>query len=311
MRKILLQRGVQLVAVALLVGALCFALMHALPGDPALRIAAGRYGPDALTGASADLVRAELELDRPALVQFGRWMGRLARLDLGYSLVSGRSVAHELAPQLGYSIKLALSASVLSLLFGLIPGVLAGLRPGGAIDYVTLVLAVALRATPLFAIGLVLILVFSVWLPLLPPAGFGGARELLLPALTLAAALAAVTSRVTRDVVHKVAGRPHVAFARYNGLAERAVVLRHMLRNAAIPIIAFLAVQTVYLIEGVIIVEALFALPGVGHELVHALFARDIPVVQGAALVMGVLFVAMNTGVDLLALAIDPRLARR
>jgi len=311
MKRILLTRLAQLVLVALLVGALCFAMMQALPGDPAMRIAAGRYGPDGLSAANAELVRAELGLDRPALAQFVDWAGRIVRLDLGYSLVGGAPVIDELRTQLGYSVKLALSGLFFALIFGLPPSLLAGLRPGGWLDRATLVAAVALRALPLFALGLVMILGFSVWLPILPPAGFGGIAEMILPAVTLGLGLAAVTSRVTRDVVRDVMQRPHIAFARHNGLSETAVIRRHLLRNAAIPIIAFLAIQTVYLIEGVIIVEALFALPGIGHALVHSLFARDVPVVQGAALVMSLMFVTINAGVDMLALAIDPRLRRR
>lgn len=311
MKAILLSRLVQLLLVALLVGALCFAMMHVLPGDPAMRIAAGRYGPDGLTAANAELVRAELGLDRPALAQFAEWATRIVRLDLGYSLVGGAPVMDELRTQLGYSVKLAFSGLVFALIFGLPPGLLAGLRPGGWLDHATLVAAVALRALPPFAVGLLLILCFSVWLPILPPAGFGGLLEMILPAMTLGLGLAAVTSRVTRDVVRDVMRRPHIAFARHNGLSEAAVIRRHLLRNAAIPIIAFLAIQTVYLIEGVIIVEAVFALPGIGHALVHSLFARDVPVVQGAALVMSLMFVAINTGVDMLALLIDPRLRRR
>ena len=311
MRTILLTRLVQLFAVTLLVGALSFAMMHALPGDAAMRIAAGRYGPDALTGAAADLVRVELGLDRPMSAQFIDWVWRILRLDMGYSLVGGNRVSDELNAQLGYSVKLAISGLVLSLLLGLLPGLVAGLRPGGRTDHLTLLLAVALRAVPLFMIGIVLILCFSVWLPILPPAGFGGLLEMLLPALTLAIGLAAVGSRVTRDVIREVVARPHVSFARHNGLSEAAVVRRHVLRNAAIPVVAFFTIQAVYLIEGVIVVEAIFALPGIGHALVHSLFARDVPVVQGAALVMGAMFVAINTGVDVLAMLIDPRLRSR
>lgn len=311
MKAILLSRLLQLLLVTLLVGALCFAMMQVLPGDPAMRIAAGRYGPDGLTAANAELVRIELGLDRPISTQFAEWAGRIVRLDLGYSLVGGAPVIDELRSQLGYSVKLALSGLFFALVFGLPPGLLAGLKPGGRLDHITLVAAVALRALPPFAIGLALMLFFSVWLPILPPAGFGGVLEMILPAMTLGLGLAAVTSRVTRDVVRDVMNRPSIAFARHNGLAETAVIRRHLLRNAAIPIIAFLAIQTVYLIEGVIIVEAVFALPGIGHALVHSLFARDVPVVQGAALVMSLMFVAINTGVDLLALLIDPRLRRR
>ena len=139
------------------------------------------------------------------------------------------------------------------------------------------------------------------------PAGFEGARELVLPALTLALGLAAPSSRVTRDATAAVVATAYFAFARWKGLSDRQALLRHGLRNAAVPVIAYLGMQLVWLIEGVVVVESLFAWPGVGHALVHAIFSRDIPMVQGTALVMGLIFVALNAAVDLLCVLVDPR----
>ncbi|PDT16104.1 ABC transporter permease [Rhizobium sp. J15] len=310
MRNFLLARLLQAGIVAIVVGALCFVLMRVLPGDAAMRIAAGRYGPDARIAEAAEKVRLELGLDRPVAVQFLEWLGSLLRFDLGHSLVTGGSVAHELQVQLGASLWLAAAALALSLLIGPIVGIFSGLNPGGAVDRMGLAGAVVFRAVPPFVLGLILMLIFSKQLGWLPPAGFGSPREILLPALTLALGLAAMSSRVTRNSVATVARAPYFAFARYKGLPESVVVRRHGLRNAAIPVVSYLGLQAIYLVEGVVVVESLFAYPGIGHALVHAIVERDIPMVQGTALIMGLMFVVIGAVVDMLTLWLDPRLGR-
>ena len=310
MRTFLLARLMQAAIVAVTVGALCFVLMRVLPGDAAMRIAAGRYGPDAGITAAAEQVRLELGLDRPWFVQFGEWLGSLMRLDLGHSLVTGAPVVRELQVQLGASVWLAAAALLLSLAIGPWIGVLSGLKPGGIADRLGLAGAAVFRAIPPFVLGLILMLVFSKQLGWLPPAGFGSPREILLPALTLALGLAAMSSRVTRNAVAGVASAPYFSFARLKGLSEAMVVRRHGLRNAAIPVVSYLGLQAIYLVEGVVVVESLFAYPGIGHALVHAIVERDIPMVQGTALVMGLMFVAIAALVDLLSYRLDPRLRR-
>lgn len=296
--------------VALVVGTLCFALMRVLPGDAAMRIAAGRYGPDARIADAAEKVRMELGLDRPWFIQFLDWLGSLVRLDLGHSLVTGAPVVAELKVQLGASLWLAGAAVLLSLLIGPIIGVFSGLKPGGAVDRLGLAGSVTLRALPPFVLGLVLMLVFAIWLGWLPPAGFGTWRDLVLPAFTLALGLAAVSSRVTRNAIAAVVKAPYFAFARHKGLPEPVVVRRHGLRNAAIPVVSYLGLQAIYLVEGVVVVESIFAYPGIGHALVHAIVERDVPMVQGTALAMGLIFVAITAAVDGACLWLDPRLGR-
>ena len=300
-------RLVQAVLVGVAVGVACFAMVRLLPGDMAYRIAAGRYGMDHVNTAAAEAVRAELGLDAPWWQQLGLWLAGLARLELGVSLVSGDPVVEELGVYLGHTLLLSVVALGLSALVGPPLGVLLGLRPGSAADRAGLVAGAVLRAVPAFVVGLVLMLVFAVTLGWLPAAGVGGWREVVLPAATLAVGLAAVSSRVARDAMVGVAQAPYLAFARIKGLPEGAVVRRHALRNAAVPVAAYLGVQLVTLVEGVVIVETLFAWPGIGHALVHAVVARDVPMVQGTALAMGLIFVALNAAVDLACLAIDPR----
>ncbi|ANG62778.1 ABC transporter permease [Marinobacterium aestuarii] len=304
---VLSYRLMQAVLVALMVGVLTFILTHALPGDMAFRIAAGRYGYDYVNAAAAAAVGAELGLGLPAWQALGYWLWDLLRLDLGQSLVSGEAVVDELRHQLGHSLQLAVAAVGLSMLLGPPIGILAGLHPGGRIDRLTLLLATVLRALPQFVIGILLVMLLAVQLGWLPAAGHGTAAHTLLPALTLALGLAAVACRVSRNAMQDVAGSAFYAFGRTKGLSERRVFSRHGLRNVAVPVLAHQAMQLVYLIEGVVVVETLFAWPGIGHALVHAIVARDVPMIQGTALVLGLMFVLMNALVDLLCHRIDPR----
>ena len=299
----LLQAG----GVALVVGVMSFLMMQAMPGDMAYRIAAARYGYDLVTADLADAVRTELGLEAGPLAQFLRWMGDLARLDLGRSLVSGQPVWDEIAHQLGASLQLAAAALGLSLLIGPPLGIYAGLHAGGAFDRGLLVVAAGFRAVPQFLLGLVLIVVLAVQMRLLPAAGHGTPAHFILPALTLALGLAAASARITRDAMAGVAAGAPYAFARTKGLSEAQILRRHGLRNIGAPVVTYLGLQFVLLAEGVVVVETIFGWPGIGHALIHAVFHRDVPMVQGTALVMGLGFVLMNAAVDLIARRIDPR----
>lgn len=302
-----LHRTLQALLVAVTVGTITFVIANMLPGDAAFRIAAGRYGYDIVDGAAADAVRRELGLDRSAFAIYLDWLWSLLRFDLGPSLVSGEPVIHEIAHQLGYSIVLALAAIALSLVIGAPLGVIAGIRPGGLIDRALLVAASGLRALPQFVVGLLLIMTLSVWLGLAPAGGHGEPQHVILPALAIALGLAAVSSRVARDATAAVIASPYYVFARAKGLNERQAFLRHGLRNIGVPVVSYLGVQLVYLVEGVIVVETLFGWPGIGHALVHAIFARDVPMIQGTALVLGLMFVALNALIDIACAIIDPR----
>lgn len=309
--RVLRQRAVQAVGVVLLVSTACFAIVQSLPGDIGYRIAAGRYGYDQVTAASADTVRAELGLDRPAWQQLLDWLSDLVSLDLGTSLVTGADVAGELGLYFSSSLQLAAVALVLALAVGATGGALAAARPGGALDRITTFWVSGARALPPFLLGLMLILVFSVHLGVLPAAGHGEASNFVLPAATLAVGLSGLFARVTRDAVAQIRQSEYVRFAATKGLGGRLVFLRHVLRNTGVTLIAYVGVQMLILIEGVVVVESLFAWPGLGHALVHAIFWRDIPMIQATAVALALLVVVLNTVVDLGSLAIDPRPRRR
>ena len=303
----LARRLVQAVLVAVIVATLCFVLMRALPGDLSFRIAAGRYGYDLVSVEAAAAVRAELGLDRPVPMQFVAWLSSLLHFDLGTSLISGGRVATEVAVQLEYTIVLAVGTIAVTIVLGPLLGLLSGLRPGGIIDRGSLGFAAVLRAMPSFVTGLLLMIVFAAQLGWLPAAGFRGSATIVLPALSLGLCLAAITARVTREATVSAMRSPAVAFARQNGLSLPQVVWQHVVVNAAVPVVTHLGVQAVLLVEGVVVIETLFSWPGIGHALVHAVLGRDVPVVQGMALALALLFVALNTVIDLLVLTIDPR----
>lgn len=307
MLKLLSARFIQLLLVIWSVGTLTFILMRSLPGDMAYRIAASRYGYDQVTASSADSVRAELGLDLPWYESYGRWFMDLLQGDLGKSLVSGQSVWAEIAHQFGHTLTLALVALMLSLIIAPPIGIIAALRPNGIFDRLTLFSATILRSAPAFIIGVLLITIFAVQLKWLPAIGYGRAVHYVLPALTLALGLSAVSIRVSRNAAISVFNANFYDFAKLKGLSTFQAFMRHGIRNLAIPIVAYHGVQLIYLIEGVVIVESLFAWPGIGHALVHAIIARDIPMVQGSALVIGALFVVLNAALDVINRLIDPR----
>ena len=302
------QRGIQAVIVAALVGTLSFMMMRWLPGDMAFRVAAGRYGFDMVTAQTAEAVRAELGLDAPWLHALWRWWVKLLHLDLGMSAVTGAPVADEIGHQLGHTLMLALAALGVSCAIAVPLGFLAGIRAGGVLDRATLLVSVALRALPPFVLGILLVSVLSIGWNLMPAGGHHEHGSLLAPALTLGLGLAATATRVARDAMVSVSSAAYFQFARTKGLTDSQALIRHGLRNAAIPLIAYFGVQLVFLVEGVVVVETLFAWPGIGHALVHAIFGRDVPMIQGTAIVMGLMFVALNAAVDLACAAADPRL---
>lgn len=308
MLAILIRRAFQLLLVIWSVGTLTFVITRQLSGDMAYRIAASRYGYDMADSAAAEAVRAELGLDQPWWHSYSNWLWDLAQFNLGKSLVTGETVWHEIHHQLGHTFNLALVALLLALLIGPLLGILAACKPNGVFDRLSLALSSLLRSVPAFIIAIGLITLFAVQLRWLPAGGYGRWEHFILPALTLALGLSAVSMRVTRQAMVQVMQSDYYQFARFKGLNRWQVFYRHGLRNIAVPVIAYHAVQLVYLIEGVVIVETLFSWPGSGHALVHAIIARDVPMIQGTALVMGGLFVVLNIVADLLNAWIDPRI---
>lgn len=306
MKEMLLKRALQLVTVVWGVGTLTFILMRSLPGDMAYRIAASRYGQDNVNAQAAALVREELNLDQSAFIAYWHWLIDLLQFHLGNSLVSGLPVTETVHHMLGHSLLLAFAGLMVSVLIAVPAGLLCAWH-GNPLDSVLMGVSSIVRAMPVFVLGVIFILLFALHWNWFPVAGFGTPAHLVLPALTLALSLAAVSNRVVRDSAKQTFSAAFYQFSRVKGLSAWQTFRRHGVRNIAVPVVAFFGIQLVSMIEGIVMIESLFSWPGIGHGLAHAIFARDIPVIQGAALVMGILFVALNTLVDILCLWIDPR----
>lgn len=306
MLRFVVRRLLQAVPVLLGVSVVVFLMLHLIPGDPAQLIA----GQDA-TPADIEAVRRTLRLDEPLWRQYAAFAGRIATGDLGVSFRTGRSVAAEIGGRYLNTLALGGAALAGAAAFGVLTGVLAAIRKGSVLDGALLLGATLGISVPPFFLGLLLMLVFAVWLGVLPIAGNDAWSSIVLPAITLGAASAAVLSRITRTSVLEVLEHDFVRTARAKGLSEAAVILRHALRNALIPTLTVAGLQLGYLLGGAVVTETVFAWPGLGRLLVQSILARDFPVIQAAVLLMSATFVAVTVLTDLLVMAADPRLSQR
>ena len=325
----LLGRLLSILPVLLGVSVLVFLLVRAIPGDPARNIAGER--------ASAELIeqiRAEHGFDRPLPVQYLTFMGRLSRGDFGTSIQSRQSVSGEIARRFPATIELALSAILLATLIGVPLGIAASLRPNSFLDAGSMAAALLGVSVPVFCLGYVLILAVGDYLPyagrmdeavlrefaprtsfyvleaalrLNGRALFNALSHLLLPALALSSVPLAVVARITRSSMLEVLGQDYVRTAKAKGLSQRAVVLKHALRNALIPIVTVLGIQTGYLLGGAVLTETVFSWPGMGWFVVQAIGERDYPVIQAGVLLFATTFVLVNLFVDLAYSKLDPR----
>ena len=289
--------------VALGVSCLVFALLHLVPGDP-VDVMLGEYA-----GAADRLaLRTRLGLDLPLAEQWMRFLNGLVHGDLGSSLVTGRPVTAMLADHVGYTVILALAALLLAVVVGVPLGVVAALGVGRLWDGITSVLAVLGMSAPSFVLGPLLIIVFAVQLGWFPVGGASEPAGLVLPAVTLASGLAAVLTRMTRAAMLEALLLPHVQAARARGLGELTVVLGHVCRNAALPVVTVIGLQLGTLLGGAVVTETVFNWPGLGQLLVESITRRDYPVVQGAVLLTALSYIVVNGVVDLLYTRLDPRI---
>jgi ABC-type dipeptide/oligopeptide/nickel transport system permease component len=327
----LLRRLASAVPVLALVLVLVFALARIIPGDPAETL----LGPGATSQQIASL-RHQMKLDRPLAVQFGAYVGQIARGDLGTSLKTHRPLREALAAKLPATIELAVAATVLALALAIPAALLAALRPGGWVDHGLRVIAIAGVSLPAFLTALALQAVLGAWLGWLPVAlrhsawatlppitGFtvvdallrgridllGDAlAHLLLPALVLASFLAASFSRLLRASLIAVLQSPHVRAARARGVPRRAILLRHALRNALVPTLPIIGIQFGDMLGGAILTETVFSWPGLGRLTVEAIHNRDYPAIQAATLVFAAIFILVSILIEMAALLLDPRL---
>lgn len=292
---------------------LLFALTVLVPGDPA----AALLGPQASTAYAARFV-AEMGLDQPVHVRLWRFLTHVLAGDLGTDVVSGRKVSEAIGAVLPYTAVLTGTSIGLAILLGVPLGCLAATRPGSVLDSLLAGVSVALIAIPSFVVAILLLLTFSVWLDWLPVLGTGRAdgwadqaRRLVLPTAALSLGWIGYIARLVRTSMLEVLQEPYIRTARAYGLPRRAVVLKYALKNACIPVLAVLGLGIGRLLGGAVLVELVFARPGLGRLVLDAINVRNYPVLQGAVLVVVLLFAGANLAVDLLYGALDPRLRRR
>jgi peptide/nickel transport system permease protein len=308
------QRLLAIGPVMLVVATVTFVLMHLAPGDPASVIA----GPYASADDVARLHR-QLGLDEPLLVQLGRWYWRLLQGDLGQSIFLRRPVMEAILDRVEPTLLLTSLATLLAVLLGVPAGIVAARRHGGAMDQAVMLLALLGTSIPNFLLGLLLMLVFAVWLGWLPVAGYVSLdvapwrtlRSLLMPAFALGVVQAALIARITRSAMLDVLREQFILAGRAKGLDERGVVYKHALKNAFVPIVTVIGISFAVLLGGAVVIEQVFNIPGVGRLIVQAVLRRDYPVVQGVILVVGGIYVLINLAVDLAYLLLDPRIRYR
>jgi peptide/nickel transport system permease protein len=292
-----------LLPVLLGVSLVSFGLLQLVPGDPALILAGEEATEEVLTR-----IRQEYGLNRPLPVQFLSYLRHAARGDLGISIQSRQPVATLLAQRFPFTLKLACLAILVSATLGVIAGVIAATRRNSMLDLAALLGSLVGISLPIFWLGLLAILLFSVKLRWLPAGGSGTLAHLILPALVLGAASSAVIARTTRASMLEVLRQDYVRTARAKGVEERYVVYRHALKNAMIPILTVFGLEFGYNLGGAVLTETVFSLPGAGRLIVEGIFARDYPVVQGALLVVATTFVLVNLLTDIAYAFFDPRI---
>ncbi|HZY18453.1 MAG TPA: glutathione ABC transporter permease GsiC [Ramlibacter sp.] len=306
MASYLLKRLLGLLPTLLIVAVLVFLFVHMLPGDPA-RLAAG---PDADPQTVA-LVRQDLGLDKPLPAQFVDFFGRMLHGDLGTSLRSKRPVSVEIGDRFMPTLLLTLASMAWSVLIGMAIGIGSAVFRNRWPDRIGMTLAVSGISFPAFALGMLLMEVFSVQLGWLPTVGADSWRHYILPSITLGAGVAAVMARFTRASFVEVIQEDFVRTARAKGLGERMVILKHCLRNALIPVVTMMGLQFGFLLGGSIVVETVFNWPGLGRLLVDAVSMRDYPVIQALVLLFSLEFIVINLTVDLLYGFINPTIRYR
>jgi peptide/nickel transport system permease protein len=288
-----------------------FAIVHLAPGDPAQLI----LGEDATPQALAEM-RVALGEDKPLPVQYLAWLSAFVRGNMGRSLATNEPVTHAIATRIPVTLELSLFALVVAIAIGIPLGIIAALRRNTPIDIAATGLALIGVSLPTFVFALLGILVFSLWLRVLPPTGYvpfledplRNLRLMLMPSVVLGAALAGILARLTRSGMLETLGADFVRTARAKGLAPGAVVVRHALRNALPPVVTILGIEAGTLLGGAIVTESVFTLPGVGKLVVDAIFARDFPLVQATIVFLALARIGANLAADIAFAAIDPRI---
>jgi len=298
------QRLLQAIPVLIGISLLTFAMLHLVPGDPVLIFA----GDKPITEERAAQIRHQLGLDRPLWVQYWDYASHALRGDLGVGLRSQRPVRDSILEVLPSTLQLTFAALMVAAVVGITLGIIAAVGHGGWLDTIAMSFAMLGVSVPVFYSALLLILLFSFQLGWFPATGQGGIERLVLPAAALGLASAAALARLVRSSMLEVLNQEYIVTARAKGLTDRAVIMRHALKNALIPTVTMLGLQLGALLGGAVVTETIFSRPGLGRLAVDAIAGRDFPLIQGTVLFAAVTYVLVNLIVDLLYAMLDPRI---
>ena len=302
----IIRRLIMVIPIFLGVATIVFILMFIVPGDPA-RLLMGQHGDEDTLKA----IRHEMGLDKPVYIQYARFIGKLLKGDLGMSYRQKRPVSRIIRERFPATAKLAVASMALAVIIGISAGILAAANRNTVSDWLVMVFSLTGISMPVFWLGMMLILVFASGLGWFPVGGYGRSgdiRHLFLPALSLAAISTGYIARMMRSSMLEVIGKDYIRTARAKGLSEKAVILRHALRNAFIPVITIIGINFASLLGGAVATETVFAWPGLGRAAVDAIRVRDLPVVEGCVLFLAFIFVIANLIVDLSYAWLDPRI---
>lgn len=304
MYRYIINRLVGMLLTLLLVSAVVFVIINLTPGDPV----AAMLGPN---GSQQQIVeiRHLLGLDQPVWQRYFSWLWRVSHGDLGVSLRSQEPVLTTLLQRLPATVELMLGAMVVGLLFGIPIGVISAMKRNSLIDAISRIVALAGISMPGFWFALILILVFAYYFPILPPSGTGGPKHLVLPAITLGLSLAGIIMRLTRSSLLEILGQDYIRTARAKGLAEMVVLSRHALRNALLPLVTIVGLETGALLGGTVTIETVFAWPGLGFFTYQAMLGRDYPIIMGSLLLFATMFLIVNLLTDFAYGIADPRIS--
>ncbi len=307
----IIRRILATIPVMAVVGIFVFLLLHLTPGDPAAIIAGDYASPEDIKR-----IRAKLGLDRPIYIQFGTWVWQLMQGDLGISIFSDLPVSHLIAQRIEPTLALSIATIIMAVLFAVPLGVLAAWRAGTLIDRLSMVIAVFGFSVPVFVIGYLLMYVFAIELKWFPVQGYFSYRDgvipflrsITLPSLALALLYSALIARITRASVLEVLTEDYIRTAHAKGLASSVVLMRHALKNAAVPIVTIIGIGIALLIGGVVVTESVFNIPGLGRLTVDSILRRDYPIIQGVILLFAGVYVFINLLVDIAYTFLDPRI---
>ncbi|WP_408954977.1 ABC transporter permease [Natroniella sp. ANB-PHB2] len=300
----IIRKGAMAIPILIGIATITFLLNFVfVPGDP-VRIAMGTNAdPDTM-----EMIREEMGLNDPLIVQYGRFIGNAARGDLGISYTTRRPVMDMILSRLPATAMLATSAMLIAIIMGVTAGIVSAIKPYSFWDYVFMSGAMVGVSMPVYWLGLVLIVIFAVNFNLLPVGGYGSFRHLILPAIALGSRQAAYIARMTRSSMLEIINKDYIKTARAKGLAEKIVIIKHALRNAMIPVITVIGTQLGYLLGGTVLTEVTFSWPGIGRMAIDAVFRRDFPLIQGTVLFLAAVFIIVNLLVDLSYGVLDPRI---